>query len=244
MKYFRYLSTSARIVITDLFYLLRLLLKPTVVSNHGIRLLVKHPSVSNHMCRVFYHDRYEGPELDVLSATLATTDRVLEIGGGVGYLSVYCARVCGNESVVLIEANPEIVEVIHENHVLNSVKPTIIPKLASTDDHGEATLFLTNDFWSATTESKSERSVIVPKVDTNNVIRGFKPTFLIVDVEGAEKELIPQLELNNINKVLIEIHPNIIGNRAGNEVIKYLIDTGFSLDLSKPVLGNTFYFSR
>jgi len=44
---------------------------------------------------------------------------------------------------------------------------------------------------------------------------------------------IPMIDFRNINKILIELHPNIIGNKSVSNIIKTLIDKGFCLDLFK-----------
>jgi len=50
-----------------------------------------------------------------------------------------------------------------------------------------------------------------------------------------EEFLIPITNFDTIDKILIEFHPNVIGNKSVSNIIKILIDKGFCLDLFKSV---------
>ena len=55
--------------------------------------------------------------------------------------------------------------------------------------------------------------------------------------------LTPIINFNKINKILIELHPSIIGNKSVSNIIKTLIDKGFCLDLFKSE-NNICYFYK
>jgi len=55
--------------------------------------------------------------------------------------------------------------------------------------------------------------------------------------------LIPIINFNAIDKILIELHPNIIGNKSASNIIKTLIEKGFCLDLFKSE-NNICYFYK
>jgi hypothetical protein len=87
--------------------------------------------------------------------------------------------------------------------------------------------------------------VTVDTEDINHEIAIHKPSLLIVDIEGGEKELIQKINFkeNTILKLLLELHPHIIGEEETNKIIKFLFESDFLLDTAKS--GNyVYYFYR
>jgi hypothetical protein len=107
--------------------------------------------------------------------------------------------------------------------------------------------YLEKNFWSSLTVKRSDdaKCVQVKSIDINEEINQVKPTFLIVDIEGGEKELIPMIDFknNNIQKIIIEIHPHVIGEYKASKIIEYLIVNGFSMNF-KETKGIVFMFER
>ncbi len=184
------------------------------------------------MRSVMYRDIYEIPELRILGQTLESEDRVLEIGGGVGFVSTYVARKCGDANITVVEANPDLIPLIEENHRLNGVGPRIINAAATPDDRATETFHVAENFWSSSTTATGTRKINVPAINTNSLLAECDPTYLIVDIEGAESEIIPTLNLRNVRKLLIELHPQFSSMTAANDVILQLYRKGFVIDLN------------
>ena len=195
------------------------------------------------MRAILYRDLYEGPELRILERTLEPDDRVLELGGGAGFISTYVARKCGDDSVTVVEANPALTPLIAENHRLNGVHPTVINAAAAPDDRETETFYFGQDFWSGSTARRNQEELTVPALNANGLIADHDPTFLIIDIEGAEIEMIPVLDLRNVKKLLIELHPHFTGLTAANELILQLFQKGFVIDMERS-LRNHFYMVR
>lgn len=217
---------------------------PEVIKNGGIALVAKHPAISDEMRQVLYFNKYEVPEFEILRRTLDPSDRVIEVGGGIGFLSTYLARVCGDENVTMIEANPTLEPIIRRNHELNGVAPTVILAVATCDAASEsATLFLADNFWSTSTVRTDSNKVTVPTVNLNRLIDDVMPSYLIIDIEGAEVEMAPALRLDGVEKLLIELHPHVTGNDAANGVVQQFVQKGFLVDFYKSKL-NQIYMTR
>jgi FkbM family methyltransferase len=204
--------------------------KPEVIRNGGIALVAKHPAISPKMREVLYQDDYEVPELMILRHTLKRSDRVLEVGGGIGYLSAYLAQVCGDANVTVVEANPELEPVIRRNHALIGVAPRLISAVATCGDCESATLYLATNFWATSTMGGKNRKVVVPTVNLNRLIEELKPTYLILDVEGAEIEMAPALRLDGVEKLLVEVHAHVSGNDKANAMVQQFVQAGFLID--------------
>jgi len=218
--------------------------RPEVIKNGGIALVAKHPAISPEMRHILYFNLYEVPELEILRRTLEPTDRVLEVGGGIGFLSTYLAQVCGDQNVTTVEANPNLETIIRRNHELNGVAPTVILAAATCDARREtATLFLAENFWSTSTVRQGTKKTVVPTVNLNRLIDDFMPSYLILDIEGAEVEMAPALRLDGIEKLLIELHPTVTGNDAANGVVQHFVRSGFLVDFHRSK-QNQVYMTR
>src|SRR5215207_4951355 len=158
---------------------------------------------------------YEQPELDALRAKLRPDDVVMELGAGIGVLSAYCARVVGSPNVFTFEANPALEEPIRALYRENDVSPSLeICVLGGR--HTEERLHVHDSFWaSSTVASRGSSSTITVRARPFEAVRRVVgPTFLIVDIEGGELDLLPSLSLDGIRTVVIELHPDVIGEES------------------------------
>jgi len=213
-----------------------------IVEIQGIKLNINHPSIHG-IKKFFYNKKYEHKEITILKNVLEKSDRVFEIGAGIGFISAFCAKKVGNR-VIGYEANPEMVKKIKETYKLNGVSP-IVKQGILLDKDGEIEFFLEKNFWSSSTikRSNSSKKIKIKTFNVNEEIKKFNPNFLIMDIEGGEKDLIPIIDFENINKLLIEFHSDIIGEKVVSNSIKYLIEKGFCLDLYNSI-KNVCYFRR
>jgi hypothetical protein len=69
------------------------------------------------------------------------------------------------------------------------------------------------------------------KVDVLNAKTVFKDigaNVLICDIEGAEVDLIPTLDLTGLRAAIIELHPQWIGPEGVNKVFRAFMDAGLA----------------
>ncbi len=92
-----------------------------IVESHGIKFPLVEGVISERMERVMERGRYDSGEVRILRRVLRPTDRVLELGAGIGVVSTAAAEITGPENVVAIEANPNLVPLIAETHKLNDL---------------------------------------------------------------------------------------------------------------------------
>ena len=172
---------------------------------------------------------YEGPELDFLKRYLRPGDRVLELGAGLGLTSAFCARIVGSDRVDTYEANPSLRKHIEAIYELNGVQPKLHTEVLGRDAE-PVEFHIEPEFWSSSTVKRSNagRLVSVPGRRFNDVINDVQPTFVIIDIEGGEVELFKHARLDGVEKLLIELHPHVVGQRAVDDVLATLEEQGFS----------------
>ena len=100
----------------------RRVLRPTIIRHRGVRLAVDARVLSPTMVGKLYEGGYETAEADLVRTTLTPDDRVLELGGGVGFIGIIAARVVRHpHQVLIIEANAQLIPLMELNFRLNGV---------------------------------------------------------------------------------------------------------------------------
>jgi FkbM family methyltransferase len=203
-----------------------------------------HPLITPPIQRDIYFGDYERKELDVIERRLEQGDRVMEVGAGIGFLSAYCARVLGDDRVFAYEANPALLELVSAVHARNKVHPQVTQALLGEGD-GERDFFVEPDYWASSLvrRSPNAKCVRIRQIDFNSELRRVAPSFLIVDVEGGEYELLRNADLSAVSKLCLEVHPDVLGNARVSRVFARLIAAGLALDFTL-MRKNVFYFYR
>ena len=224
--------------------LLRRVHRPHWQQVAGIDLPLKHPLITPPIERDIYFGDYERKELDVIERRLEPGDKVMEVGAGIGFLSAYCARELGDERVFAYEANPALLELVDAVHKRNKVRPRVTQALLGQGD-GERDFFVEPDYWASSLVRRSPKAtcVRIRQIDFNSELRRVAPTFLIVDVEGGEYELLRNADLSVVSKLCLEIHPDVLGNARVSELFAGLIEGGLALDFGL-MRKNVFFFYR
>jgi FkbM family methyltransferase len=217
--------------------------KPQLVEIGGIQLPIP-PDITPGPLEALYAGYYETSELKILQAKLDKHDRVMELGTGLGLLASYCARQLGSDNVFTYEANPALESFIRQTFAVNHVNPNLnICLLGETP--GEQTFYVGKSFWSSSTIHRrpDDQAIQVSVVPFNQEIQRIDPTFLILDIEGGEYELLQYANLHNVQKICLELHSNILGSEKTEFVKQQLAAQGFQLDPQQRY-ANELFFSR
>jgi len=204
------------------------LFKPTSVTLHGVRLSLRSEAVSPYIRRSVYREGYEGAEARMILETLEPDDRVLELGSGMGFIASLCALQLKDDSkVCAVEALPQMQAVIGENFRLNRISPRVISAAVGCEN-GECSFAVAENFWSSSAAGNrtTENTISVPMIALNDLIEDFQPTYLVVDVEGAEENLFNS-DLKTVRKICLEIHPHYIGDDGVQRALDALFSQGF-----------------
>jgi len=213
-------------------------------TNFGVRLPIKHPAITPPILKDIFFGVYESKEADLVKKKLAADDVVMEVGAGIGFLSALCAKVTGGERVFAYEANPQLMEVVKHVHELNQVEPTVSNVLLG-EGGGERTFWLEKDYWASSLiqGSKDATPIRVRQIDLNQEIQRIQPSFMILDIEGGEYEFLRRARLDPIRKIVIEVHPRVLGYTRISEMLGWLFAAGFALDLGN-MRKNVFYLFK
>lgn len=220
--------------------------RPEVAETHGVKLWLAAPVLrKGHRRQIVRHD-YEEAELSILDATLTPEDSVLELGAGIGLTSVFCARRIGDGAKVhALEANPALVPVLERNFALNGVRPDF-HNMAAAKETGEVEFALDRSYTSSGIHgrpSETVERVRLPAAGFQDLLDRYRPSYLIMDIEGGETDLLPGADLTCVQKICLEVHPEIVGDAAISGVVRGLMEAGFLLHFSRN-RKNVIYMER
>lgn len=175
---------------------------------------------------------YEHEDARLCQQFLTSQDRVLEIGSAIGFLSLFCRKKLGIRDFAMVEANPELLDIIEENYRLNGMEPPKVLNVAAGPDDRSIQFGISRDYFSSSASIMNENTSQIT-VDQKSIpsiigISGFTPNTLIMDIEGGEID-IPAEHFNLFDKIIIELH----GRFVGDDKIRHLIDTLTSLGFRK-----------
>lgn len=183
------------------------------------------------VARQIWLGEYEDKEFEIVSRRLAPDDTVFEVGTGLGFLAVYCARIIGSDRVFTYEANPGLIPLLEEVFSRNQVRPHLVNAILGKGE-GTRRFHLAEDFWSSSAHRAGSHQTTVPQLDLNTELRRVRPTFLIVDIEGGEFELFAEADLSSVKKICVETHPDVLDNATLSGMLASLVARGFAIDFT------------
>jgi FkbM family methyltransferase len=176
--------------------------------------------------------RYERRERRAILPALRDDDVVLELGVGIGLVSMLCARRLGDGRVFGYEANPRLAPYLRANFARNGLFPNVTFAVLGAEA-GERTFHIEPSFFGSSLHerTKGAETIRVPMHAFADVRAKRRPTVLVADIEGGEVELMSHAELDGIRLVVMELHPHIVGAQAIETVIERVRAQGFRTEV-------------
>jgi FkbM family methyltransferase len=208
-----------------------------VIESKGVKLPIDPSVMSEHLQEVIRAGHYEKGEAKHLTEIVEPGERVLELGGGIGFLSALIGLTGRAEKIAVVEANPALIPLIRMTHRLNGVDAEVIHGAAVADLTATVLRFSIDvDFWASSLKprkSKGVKSVIeVPAVALQTLLKIYRPTFMIVDVEGSEVDLLcGTADLGSVKKLIVEVHEKAIGPAGIKRLFDGMSAAGFYMDV-------------
>ncbi|MDF1854371.1 FkbM family methyltransferase [Pseudooceanicola sp.] len=176
--------------------------------------------------------RYEEQEIIGALRVVRAGDTVLELGAGLGIVGAVVARNMRPARVMSYEANPDLIPHIEALYTRNKLTDRISVEnrilWAGADRPEEVTLHVTNSFLGASVierQNRATRPVAVQTADFNRVVA--KADVLIMDIEGAELDILRSADLSRLRAMVLEFHPEAYGVEGMREAKAIVRDAGF-----------------
>jgi len=219
------------------YFTRRFITKPTCVNQGEVKLPTPIDLSTNAKIAI-WSGGYEHAEISIIKSKIEKTDIILEVGAGIGYISTLCSKILGSKHVFAFEANPNLEKIIQKTYSLNNVSPTLSINGVGAKTE-QRTFYIEENFYSSSFSKREnlikrtnyrEKSMI-DVLSFHDLIEKIRPTFLIIDIEGAELEIFDGSPINYVKKICLEIHPDILGDMKCSQIITNIIKQGFSLSV-------------
>lgn len=190
-----------------------------IIMSRGVK-FPDHPSyISQRHRKLLTNENYESKEARAALKAVKPSDRVLELGGGLGFMSALLMMRHKPAAYHLFEANPALIPYIHAVHRLNGIEGVVVQNaLLGPENATAADFFVRGNFLASSMANDlgdAEGGVVrieqVPVLSINDVMQKLRPSFLVCDIEGAESMILPKADLSSLRAVLIELHPQMVG---------------------------------
>ena len=200
------------------------------IDYRGLRVPIHGPHAIRPIKEELYLDRYEVPEITALTAMLRPGDRVLEIGAGMGVVSGLAAKAMPDVQIESYEGNPNLITAIKELHRLNAIGNITLHNriLVPGPAEGERVFHLHWSFAESSLVATDEtrEAVRVPTESLPDKLARFSPHLLVVDIEGGEEELLPDIDLGDLRGLILELHPKVNGPDAEKRITDNCLKAG------------------
>ena len=194
------------------------------ILSRGLK-IPKHPELTTGRVRgALREGTYERKECDAVTRIVREGETVLELGGGIGYMSTLLSVTKKVARVVSYEANPTLIPYIRSVHAANGVTNVDLRNALLAPEPGDPVPFyIRRNFLGSSLDGTVEPDSIVGTAQIEqhaigSVLAEVKPDILVCDIEGAEARLLPAGDWSGLRAAVIELHPQWIG-QAGVQAV-------------------------
>ncbi len=205
-------------------------LKSKEIKIRGVRLHASEGFVPRSVQSALYKKKWERAESRLLESVLRPQHRVLEIGAGIGFTSLLATKLTQEGQVLSYEANPAMRRVIEANFRLNDLTPNLRMR-AITRDGSKVRFFVEQNPQSSSLLQRSQEATLI-QVESDaigDVIEAHRPDVILMDAEGAERELIAAANFETVDFLIIEFHRRLVGEAQADSSVRCLENSGFEV---------------
>src|SRR5579862_6872762 len=217
--------------------------RPSMLPYHGINVPVGATPELGSLTRRILRGLHERFEIAAVEALVRPEDIVLEVGAGTGVLSAIVARL--GAEVHAFEANPSLIP--SAQAVFSANRVSVDYRTAAIGLQAGQARFFTSRSGSGEGGSLIDRDtdmvIDVPTVAFSDVLEEIRPSFVAMDAEGAERDLLAKALPQTVRALTVEIHPHIIGDDTASALVHDILSQGFTLMIDQSGF-RTFAFSR
>lgn len=187
--------------------------------------------------------QFETAERALLLRHLRADDRLLDLGAGAGLVSLTAARVIGAGAVTAVEANPQMHRPLRRNFRRNGAQGIRLIKgavVGPAHEGKEITLNVSPGFWASSllvNPRLSSRPVTVPAKKLPQLLRSSSATAIVMDIEGAERDVLVRPLPDQVRLVVVELHPGLYGEDGQAQIMAAMQAQGFVADHHRGHLG-------
>ena len=171
----------------------------------------------------------EAEEIALATKYLTADDVVVEFGSGLGIAAARVHRAINPKAHFCFEANPVAVAYSKNLFTLNNMQIDVDQRALGNGLKSQ--FYAAHDYilssFNVPTDTKYYEKIEVSTVRLAKIVREKKPTAIFCDIEGAESEFLLPRDLQDVEKVIIELHPGHYGMQCAQQIKDRFVANGF-----------------
>jgi FkbM family methyltransferase len=200
---------------------------------HGVKVPIEATEVSPVVWEALASGTYEAKEARWITKCVRPGDRVLELGSGIGVVTTLIAAI-PDVRVWAYEANPLTValarRVLEANAIANvTLRQGVLTAGASKD----LPFYIRADLWMSSMDEKQGPYLKVVQLASSDIdafVSRNEIDVLVMDIEGAERDLLQNAELPGVDRIFLELHDHLYGLAGIRDITQALAEKGFGYD--------------
>ncbi|TIV49725.1 MAG: FkbM family methyltransferase [Mesorhizobium sp.] len=205
----------------------------SLMTVHGVKVPLRPDDVSPVIWQALDNETYEAKEAKWISKAVKPGDRVLELGSGIGIITSLIAQI-PDVQVWAFEANPASVALAQRVVDANDLDNVVLLKgILAAGPPRPFTFYLRKDLWMSSMDKDQgpyEREMTIVSTDADDFIVQHGANVLVMDIEGAERELLQHAKLPGIERVFLELHDHLYGLDGIRDITQALALKGYAYD--------------
>jgi len=206
-------------------------MEPVLV--HGLRVPVDREEVSPTIWSALVEGSYEAKEARLAPKAVRVGDRILELGAGIGIITSLLASV-PEVKVWAFEADPASVDLARRVLETNGRSNVELHQgLLTAGERREYTFYRRPDLWmSSLIEHQGAYDDVIHLIsdDIDAFVQRHAINLLVMDIEGAELELLSRAELPGVERIFCELHDHLYGLEGIQQIMVQLARKGWAYD--------------
>jgi FkbM family methyltransferase len=186
----------------------------TELNVHGVQVPVCVGEVSHEIWTALQSGHYEANEAKRVRRAIRPGDRVLELGAGLGVITSIIAAVEGVR-IWSFEADPRTAALAQRVIDRNCGDNVVFTNgLLAAGPARKLSFYQRADFWMSSRFAEQgpyEQVIEITSGDIDVFVKRHNINVLVMDVEGAELELLQNALLPGIERVFLELHDHLYG---------------------------------
>ena len=219
-----------------------------IIESGGIKVPIDPAVTTPGVMKSLRRGVYENARVKCLAGMVEAGDRIIDIGGGMGFTSALMAMGGLPELIVSIDGHPGVQAYAARLHDLNGVSGVIHRNalVVTVKAADREKFYLSADFWGSSMipEVRDQTGVAdIPVLSFSDLIAEYRPNMLVIDLEvmkeymrpGAASGPVEAMDLSGIDKVVVHLPMHLGGQRGIKRVFDFFSaqDFYYNIDHSR-----------
>ncbi|HWD14049.1 FkbM family methyltransferase [Pseudochrobactrum sp. sp1633] len=204
-----------------------------LVTLHGIKIPLSPDEVSPVIWQAITSGRYEAKEAKWVFKAVKRGDRVLELGSGIGVITSLMATI-PDVRIWAFEANPTtaaLAQRVIEANTAGNV--TLTQGILTAGEPTEHRFYVRKDLWMSSMDKDQgpyEHEILLASANIDDFIAAQNINVLVMDIEGAERDLLQKADLQGVERIFLELHDHLYGLAGIRDITQALAEKGYAYD--------------